>query len=669
MKTKTIFRTIFIFSIVLNTLNQGIAQDVKKNAYSKASSVMGILKDKKILNALDSFKVNRAFWMDSLGAESNDYRHVRHFSKFIADPFFDALDISKVNPDTFAFLAKKYNYFALHKTAKSKPNRNGGMTTSSTDDGFRSGNSPLSPFSISTPQSYESGFTPSTIIDGASRFLVKRTKEEMEVAFFEKFRAEIEKDKVLQSLIPQTYLLLRYQDYAYIPSMGETWTTAITTDLNNIPFGLSDAIVKNRPEMLEKDEVLVFLTSMIAAKQVKDGAKPYEIIYTMDKRFGQKTDKNISKFIHFTNILSLNLLREDYKGVPNAWVTLDDYKLLNTKGQKYFWAFLFGENKPFFKVLDWKNEQLETAFSSLQTAEEFLINAQKTGDLLTTNEYSGSNLKKAAEATESLVATIGSVVKMDFIMRGKNDDYYDGLFVQKYLPITQNATAILRNADQKNYGAVLLSSLRVMNEIFSEKEKNEDESIKKTIFYLSFLTDVITAKEAVDVQQVIERYALPAQSYRTKRTTLHSISINAYPGVYFGSEKLSTANQKGLAGGITAPIGLSADWGRLGKKENQSFALFFPVIDIGAAFSYRWGKDADAKGFPSKITWQQVFSPGLYAYWGLPRAPIAIGAGFQWSPELRKITENGAVFNDSALRIGVNMAVDIPVFSLWKRNK
>ena len=215
----------------------------------------------------------------------------------------------------------------------------------------------------------------------------------------------------------------------------------------------------------------------------------------------------------------------------------------------------------------------------------------------------------------------------------------------------------------------MLSSLRVMNELFSEKVKNEDETVKKTIFYLSFLTDVITAKEAVDVQQVIERYALPAQSYRMKRTTLHSISINAYPGVYFGSEKLSSANQKGLAGGITAPIGLSADWGGLGKTKNHSFALFFPVIDIGAAFSYRWGKDADAKGFPSKITWQQVFSPGLYAYWGIPRAPIALGAGFQWSPELRKITENGATFSDSALRIGVNLAVDIPVFSLWKKNK
>ncbi len=666
MRTKFFLNLIVILFIVLNTRNQGFTQDFKKNAYSKALSVMTILKDKKIVNALDSFKVNRLFWKDSLGVESADYTTIRHFSKFIEDPFFEAIDLSKVEPNTFILLAKKYNYFALYKNASVKPSRVG--TSTVRDDDMKNEHfTPLSPFSIAVPQSYSTGFTPAAIIDGASRFLVKRTKEELETAFFEKFRAEIEKDKVLQTLIPQTYLLLRYQDYAYIPSMGETWTTAITTDLNNIPFGLSDAIVKNRPEMLEKDEVLVFLTAMIAAKQIKDGAKPYEIIYSIDKRFGQKTDKNISRFLHLSNLLSINLLREDYKGLDNAWVTLDDYKTLKATGQKYFWAFLFNENKPFFKALNWKSEQLETIFSSVQTVEDFLNYAQKSGELLSSNDFQSDNLKKTIEVSENLIATIGSVVKMDYIMRGAGDEFYDGLFVQKYLPLTKNTLSILRNADEKNYGAVLLSSLRVMNELFSEKEKIENESIKKTIFYLSFLTDVITAKEAVEVQQVIERYALPAQSYRMKRTTLHSISINAYPGVYFGSGKIQTSNQNGLAGGITAPIGLSADWGKLGKKGNQSFALFFPIVDIGAAFSYRWGKDADATGFPEKITWKQVFSPGLYAHWGLPRAPIAIGAGFQWSPELRKISTSGASFADSALRIGVNMAVDIPVFSLWKK--
>jgi hypothetical protein len=666
MKTKIFLHLNIIIIIVLNIQNQGFTQDFKKNAYTKALNVMTVLKDKKIMSALDSFKVNRGYWKDSLGVESSDYTNIRHFSKFIEDPFFEALDLSKVEPVTFLALAKKYNYFALYKNASIKPSRVGTSTVH--DDDIKNERfTPISPFSISVPQSYSTGFTPAAIIDGASRFLVKRTKEELETAFFEKFRAEIEKDKILQTLIPQTYLLLRYQDYAYIPSMGETWTTAITTDLNNIPFGLSDAIVKNRPEMLEKDEVLVFLTAMIAAKQLKEGAKPYEIIYSIDKRFGQKTDKNISRLLHLSNLLSINLLREDYKGLDNAWVTIDDYKTLKPTGQKYFWAFLFGENKPFFKALNWKSEQLENIFSSLQTVEDFLNYAQKSGELLSSNDFQGNNLKKTIEVSENLIATIGSVVKMDYLMRGAGDEFYDGLFVQKYLPLTKNTLSILRNADEQNYGAALLSSLRVMNELFSEKEKTENESIKKTIFYLSFLTDVITAKEAVEVQQVIERYALPAQSYRMKRTTLHSVSINAYPGVYFGTEKISSTKENGLVGGVTAPIGFSVDWGKLGKKRNASFALFFPIIDIGAAFSYRWGNNTGATGFPEKITWKQVFSPGLYAYWGLPRAPIALGAGFQWSPELRKITGLGANFGDNALRIGVNMAVDIPVFSLWKR--
>jgi hypothetical protein len=657
MKTKIYF--FFPLCIFLFSKNQSFAQ----NAYAKANDVMKVFSDKKIGNSLDSFRVNEDFWTDSLSKTNDDVLFVKNFVTFVEKPFDESLDFDKIDAKTLTTYAKKYNYFAI-PISKKITDRD--IRTTTVKNNPPRTERKMNPYMIEPPVSYSTGFGAPAIIDGVSRFLVKRTKEELEAAFFEKFKAEIEKDKVLQEMIPQTYLLLRYQDYAYIPSMGETWTSAITSDLNNIPYGLSDAIIKHRPEMLQKDEVLVFLTSMMAAKQLNDGAKPYEILYYIDKKLGKEEGKNISKFLHFSNVLSMNLLREDYKGLPSAWITKDEFLQLRTNGQKYFWAFIFAENRNFFKNLGWKSDVLEKNFRKLQTVEEFLEYSEQTGLAFTSSEYGGNNVKKTIKVTESMVGIISSVVKLDYLLNDKYNEYSSGLYVQKYLPIARTSISILKNSDEKNYGAAMLNTLRLMNELFS-KEQKEDETVKKTIFYLNFLTDVISSRDAADVQQVIERYALPTQSYRLKRNALNSVHINAYPGVYFGTEILTQSKNNGLAGGISAPIGFSMDWGHLGKNQNQSVSAFFPVIDVGAAFSYRWGKDANDKGFPTDVNWSQIFSPGFYLYWGVPRSPLAIGGGFQWTPKLRKITTAGAENQENALRIGVNTTVDIPIFNLWKK--
>jgi hypothetical protein len=67
------------------------------------------------------------------------------------------------------------------------------------------------------------------------------------------------------------------------------------------------------------------------------------------------------------------------------------------------------------------------------------------------------------------------------------------------------------------------------------------------------------------------------------------------------------AYQSAFVTGITAPIGVAFSWGKKRKvlggyerdsRGGHSLSLFVPIVDIGAAFSYRWSQGDEINGFP-----------------------------------------------------------------------
>ncbi|MEL6254934.1 MAG: hypothetical protein AAFR87_23205 [Bacteroidota bacterium] len=227
----------------------------------------------------------------------------------------------------------------------------------------------------------------------------------------------------------------------------------------------------------------------------------------------------------------------------------------------------------------------------------------------------------------------------------------------------------------------------------SLKRQNQLENSSKYLaFYGGFMLDIFYAKSAPEIKGLLYKYALPAGSYRIKRKSQISLELGAYPNLYVGREFIIQADGQqgdGWVAGVSAPVGLSVSWpirkrldpfdpatsDRTLKNSKlsgsaysgHSFSLFFPVIDIAAPFSYRWTNGNDV-GFPDEISWQQILSPGLYAVWGMKNKPISLSLGGQYVPKLRSITSNGTdVRNLDAFRIGLNLAVDIPLFSLFRR--
>ena len=59
----------------------------------------------------------------------------------------------------------------------------------------------------------------------------------------------------------------------------------------------------------------------------------------------------------------------------------------------------------------------------------------------------------------------------------------------------------------------------------------------------------------------------------------------------------------------------------------------------------------------------------MHAVWGIGKTPMAFMIGAQYTPLLRKITDQNNELQTNAWRIGATIAVDIPVFHFYRSDK
>jgi len=88
--------------------------------------------------------------------------------------------------------------------------------------------------SLLSAASYVGGVPVTNFADGLAKFLVKRFKEELTVTFFEKFKSEIAKSQEMQTLFPQSYMVLLtintdiYQVSSYLNTLREGFIKDLT---------------------------------------------------------------------------------------------------------------------------------------------------------------------------------------------------------------------------------------------------------------------------------------------------------------------------------------------------------------------------------------------------------------------------------------------------------
>jgi hypothetical protein len=103
---------------------------------------------------------------------------------------------------------------------------------------------------------------------------------------------------------------------------------------------------------------------------------------------------------------------------------------------------------------------------------------------------------------------------------------------------------------------------------------------------------------------------------------------------------------------------------KAGKENSSSVGIFAQIVDLGAVLNFRIGDSTST--LPDKIEFKQIFSPGISINYGFNNSPLNIGVGYQYSPELRKISKNGNEIYPNGNRLFLRLAWDIPLLNIAK---
>ena len=147
-------------------------------------------------------------------------------------PYYDALTLSNPNYADGEFLRPQKEVLEIAKLYIKDTNDHNSLIrkfnlnpfVDINDSDLQSG---LKLGDLSSTVSSIGGLNVTNIADGLAKFLVERTKQELSIAFFEKFKEELEKPEYrdLQTLFPETYKVLLVIDidiYSFEPPLSST---------------------------------------------------------------------------------------------------------------------------------------------------------------------------------------------------------------------------------------------------------------------------------------------------------------------------------------------------------------------------------------------------------------------------------------------------------------
>ena len=526
------------------------------------------------------------------------------------------------------------------------------------------------------------GLNVTTVADGIARFLVERTKAELDIYFFEQFRDFLlnnDYGKDLKMLFPNTHAMMLlagkeiYDYQKYLQAFREAFAQDLSSLLVN-----SHAWVNQDPPfttLVEKIRASKFYPYLDLALQVavdiQEGKHPGDIMNGLAAR--NYTDTTTwSKFgpiLKASNIVSQSLRSAD---AERYWINEDEFTSFKDPiFTKIYLGLVYQQFKNSAMQIDGTPVTgiLENFAGNLNDAEDAIDNFRpvltEIDQIL--KQFKSSN--KEGDAANYLVLSnsfikIMSVAKSGLFLTKKpifrNDHRVD---IEFLLTHSSNLVADVRT---KSYSAAVIEFSLILEQL-----SVEEKFVTGVIKYGSFMANVATARTSEEVKEAIEVVALPPGSYRVKRESQVNVSLNGYVGFYGGDEYMA-ASEKGhsFSAGLFAPVGIAVSRGKIRNDETRggkSLTFFASIIDLGALASFRFNDDQT--NVASDIHFEDIFAPGGFLIWGFGKAPICFGVGVQMGPSLRDVdpTGNPNINKDYYIRTSGFIVVDVPFFNLYNR--
>ncbi len=521
-----------------------------------------------------------------------------------------------------------------------------------------------------------SGIDVTKYVQAFADFLKGRIKEELTVAYISRLKDTLQHYVELQYLLPKTFGVFTNNDVFAIPSMGPVYKAAFAEDLAAMAPNLINLVYSEEKykHLRDNDGFISFMFAYQFADLSAKGYHPADILHRINNSIGYSRDYLTPTRSGYL-ISALSMFSDNLRDTTaeSGWIKKENINLVNKDFINLFLGLLYEKYEPLFTDTTVTGKRnLLTIFLSTSFATDKLfdvLTVAKTLDARIKEFTSAAEEIKKATAVDVYIENADAIldlVSTTAVLTGIDQKY--PAEYQKWNKIITNAVGIaksLRDTSSNGIGSVAINSLAIISEFL--KTDNTSNLFSQITEITKFISDVAVAKTAEDVRAIIDKNAAPPHSYRVVRTAKSSFSLSSYPGIYAGLERnkqVEAGKLKDKAFGVTAPVGLALNWslkpGASGKA--ASLGLFFSMVDIGAALSYRWNNDSS--DIPNKITLGQIFAPGLHVVYGFKESPLALKIGYQYAPQLRRIKTDANDVMDKAdvWRLSIGLSVDIPVF-------
>jgi hypothetical protein len=574
---------------------------------------------------------------------------------------------------------------------------------------------------------------PNQILLGVTDWIVKRTKQELNVFFFDNFRKYIDKYPDLRTVFPQTYNVLRtlgdeiYNYERYLKTLRAAFQSDIDVLDKNLP-----TIITNHPDFFDRHPELAALlnSSFYIAGALQDKIHPADILEDYPTEYLDKLNPNWKGSIQVIQLLSGSL--RDTASLSSTdsvvWVTPKQVKEL-VKDRitfKIYLGLLYQQAKVKYDNIHFNTSRGDTtltgilarvgpSYDSVYIAYSGFIThfAEKTNRINNMiknheelkNDSGGFKLYYDYYiATIDLLQHCTEISRLPFI-KERIPNLPD--LLKDYFDVARTTADLTLNVKRHNYSSAVANAIHIYDMVKAKKAEEEvaaptglvqavvdtAKAIKEAkgmlLRYGAFIAAMAEANSSEEVTQALESYALPSGSSRIKRESSFNISLNAYPGLFIGHEMVRGVDEykpfkKFNSYGVTAPIGVSISWGHsyLPWPFNElvprstagwSSTWYISLVDLGAVAAYRFRDDTTAQ-VPT-VQLKNLFSPGVIWSLGIPRSPISVNLGMQVGPNLRKIDNNNVTLasedngNKTYLRFSVAICVDIPVFNFYTKSR
>lgn len=515
--------------------------------------------------------------------------------------------------------------------------------------------------------------------DGLARFLVKRMKEELTITFFDRFEEELEKQKDLQKLFPDTYTILKtaktqlYSYQIFLPALREAFQSDLSELLAN-GYAWSTSSETDLPlrNLLQANPELhnVFKIVFYVGRELDHGVHPGDIITSITEETDiafEAIHANLRPILKISNLFSQSLRSES---PDRYWITPAEARqfanpvfvrlflgiMYEQSGDPGLTIMINGNPRSFKDVLKDAAPHFDDLRAAIKELSEKAAHAEDAIQKITKedNDKKGSDYFRAASSVVDLAITI---TDSKFYPGPKPDENK----LEEIKFYADHGASLCANIETRAYNSAVFDIYAILSKAIPGKE----EPLSQFLKYGTFAATVAGAQSSEEVADAIELVALPVGSASIKRKTKSNIALNAYIGLAGGTEYYgTTATWKGIFG-MTAPVGVAFSWGHGCCSSNKSLgssSIFVSLIDVGALSTFRIDDD-ETEALP-EVTLANIFAPGLYYVYGIPKTPLSIGLGAQLGPQLRKITATNATLHDDLnVSLRAFVAVDIPLIN------